>query len=104
MEGCIVIVTSRRRYKWLLASHCKLSHQIRGHVKERVWTGHLFLLVHVALADGVPFGFTVGTDDVLIAIALEVDHVVIFLELVQLDIDEYPDTVRDSWESLTLRC
>lgn len=92
------------RKEWLLASHCKLSHQIRGHVKERVWTGHLLLQVHVALANRVPFGFTMGADDVLVAVALEVDHVVILLELVQLDIDEYPDTVRDAWESLALRC
>lgn len=65
-----------------LACHSQLGHEIRRHIKEGVWAGHLLLLVLEALADGMPFSVTVGADHVLVAIAFEVNHVVVFFELV----------------------
>ena len=44
-----------------------------------------------------------GADDVLVAVALKVNHVVVLLELVELDIDEDPDSVRDAGYTDNLR-
>lgn len=87
-----------------LASYSQLGHKVGCHVEEGVWAGDLFLLVLEALADRMPFGIALGTDDVLIAVAFEVDHVVILLKLVELDVNEDPDAVRDVGETARLAC
>lgn len=47
----------------------------------------------------MPLGIAVCTDHVLVSVALEVDHVVVFFELVQLDVEENPDTVGNVGET-----
>lgn len=47
----------------------------------------------------MPFCVTVGTNDVLVSVALEVDHVVVFFELIKLDVEEDPHAVRDVGEA-----
>lgn len=47
----------------------------------------------------MPFGVTVGADHVLVAIAFEINHVIVFFELVKLDVKEDPNTVCDVRES-----
>lgn len=88
-----------RRKQTGLACHSQLGDEIRRHIKEGVRAGHLLLLVLEALADGMPFSVSLGADHVLVAIAFEVNHVVVFFELIKLDVKEDPDTVRDFWES-----
>lgn len=78
-----------------LACYSQLSHKIGCHVEEGVWAGDHFLLVLEALADGMPFSIALGADDVLVSVAFEVDHVVILLKLVELDVDKDPDSVRN---------
>src|SRR3954471_5012485 len=85
-----------------LTRHSQLGHEIRRYIQEGVRAGELLLLVHETLADGMPLGVAIGTDDVLVAVAFEVDHVIVFFELVQLDIDEDPNTVGNVWESALL--
>lgn len=85
------------------ASNRKLSHQIRCHVKERIGTSDLFLLIPEPLADGMPIGIPFATDHILVSIAFEIDHVIILFELVQLDVDEHPDSIRDARNGMMLR-
>lgn len=82
-----------------LACHSQLGDEIRRHIKEGVRAGHLLLLVLEALANRMPSGVALGADHVLVAITFEVNHVVVFFELVKLDVEEDPDTVGDVRES-----
>lgn len=82
-----------------LACHSQLGDEIRRHIKEGVRAGHLLLLILEALADRMPFGIALGADHVLVAVTFEVNHVVVFFELVKLDVEEDPDTVCDVRES-----
>ena len=75
--------------------HCQLSHKIGRYIQERIGAGDLFLPVLEAFADWLPFGIALGTDDILVAITFEIDHVVVLFELVQLDINEDPDSMGD---------
>ena len=47
----------------------------------------------------MPFGIAVSPDHILVSVALEVDHVVVFFELVELDVQEDPDAVGDVGET-----
>lgn len=86
-----------------LSRNRQLSHQIRRNIQERIRTGDFFLLVSESLADRVPLGVALWTDDVLVAVAFEVDHVAVLLQLVELDVDENPDAVGDSRDGVLLR-
>lgn len=85
-----------------LARYSQLSHKIGCHVEERVWAGDFFLLVLEALADRMPFSIALSADDILVPVAFEVDHIVILLKLVELDIDKDPDSVRNVGETASL--
>lgn len=87
--------------KSLLAGHSQLRHQIRGHIEVWIGAGNLLLLILDALADGAPFRVALGTDYILVAVALEVHHVV-RLQLVQLDVDEHPYAMRDLYPRVVL--
>ena len=87
-----------------LASNSQLSHKVGCDVKERVWAGHLLFFILKALADRMPLRIAGAADDVLVPIAFEVDHIIVFLQLVQLDIDENPDTVRNGQKAVLLCC
>ena len=78
-----------------LASNCKLRHQVRCHIQERIRAGYFFLLVTEAAADRVPFILAFIPNHVLIAVAFEVDHEVAFFHLVQLDVHEDPHSMDD---------
>lgn len=87
------------KYKYkgsYLTGNRKLCHQIGRNIQIRIRTGHFLLLITNALADWSPFAIQFGTDHVLVAIALEVDHVVVGFELVELDVDKDPYAVCDS--------
>jgi len=47
----------------------------------------------------MPLCVSVCTDDILVAVAFEVDHVVVFFELIELDVEEDPDAVGDVGET-----
>lgn len=47
----------------------------------------------------MPFGIAVGTDHVLVSVALEVHHIVIFFELIELNVQEDPDTMSNVGEA-----
>ena len=77
----------------VLASNRQLSHQIRCHIQEWIRTSYFLLLVAETTADGVPFGVTLVANDVLVAVALEINHEVVFFQLVELDIHKDPHAV-----------
>lgn len=85
----------------LSARDGQLRHQIRGHVEVWIGAGNFLLLVLDALADWAPFRVALGADHILVAVALEVDHIV-RLQLVQLDVDEDPYAMPDPCRRLTL--
>lgn len=76
-----------------LCSNSQLRNKIRCNIKERIRTCNLLLPVPKPLTYRMPFGITFRANDILIAIALEINHVAILLKLVELDINKDPDTV-----------
>lgn len=87
-----------------LACHSQLGDKIRRHIEEGVRAGHLLLLVLEALADGMPFRVAASADHILVAIAFKINHVVVFFELVKLDVKEDPDTVGNVGQSTRSIC
>lgn len=71
-----------QRKNQLLTGNSQLSHQIRRHIKKWIRTSDLFLLVAESSADWMPFGVALVPEDVLVAIAFEIDHVAVLLQLI----------------------
>lgn len=79
-----------------LTGNRQLSNQIRRNIQIRIRTRDFLLLISNTFANGPPFAIYICTNHVLVSIAFEIDHVVRSFELIELDIDEAPYSVRDS--------
>lgn len=79
-----------------LTGNRQLSNQIRRNIQIRIRTRDFLLLVSNTFANRPPFTIYISTNHVLVSIAFEIDHVVCSFELIELNIDEAPYSVRDS--------